>query len=152
MTFERAQPDGDEQMVPRYAGSRGRVEVDATWGTIQPIQISPGVRTIGELELIEHLEAGRPAIDTRLAEYREQARIPGTVGIPHEEIADRLAELDRDRLTAFFCNGPACTATPLAIRALLDAGFAPDRILYYRGGLHDWMTLGLPVEGGRAQE
>ncbi len=28
------------------------------------------------------------------------------------------------------------------------AGYPPEKILYYRGGLHDWLTLGLPVVPG----
>lgn len=49
-----------------------------------------------------------------------------------------------------FCNGPQCGATPEALRALLEHGYPADRLRYYRGGVHDWMTLGLPVEGSRA--
>jgi rhodanese-related sulfurtransferase len=106
------------------------------------------VRTIGELELIEHLERGLAAIDTRLDEYRREAAIPGTVGIPHEEILEHLDQLDADVPTAFFCNGPQCTATPQAIEALLQAEYPAQSILYYRGGMHDWMTLGLPTVTG----
>jgi rhodanese-related sulfurtransferase len=150
VAIERTRAEGEKQMVPRYGESRARVVVDATWGSIQPLEVAPGVRTIGELELIEHLEAGRPAIDTRRPEYREQARIAGTAGIPHEEIGERIGELDRDAVTVLLCNGPQCSATPSAIRALLERGYPAGGLLYYRGGLHDWMTLGLPVEGERA--
>ena len=48
--------------------------------------------------------------------------------------------------TILFCNGPQCAATPDAIRRLFDAGHPPERLLYYRGGIHDWVTLGLPLE------
>ena len=55
--------------------------------------------------------------------------------------------------TVFFCNGPQCGATPDAIRSLLECGFPEASILYYRGGMHDWITLGLPIAppGGRAR-
>jgi hypothetical protein len=43
------------QPVP---GATGLVVVDATWGKINPLELAPGVRTVAELELIEHLEAG----------------------------------------------------------------------------------------------
>lgn len=137
-------------MVPRFADSRARVVVDATWGTIQPLDVAPGVPTVGELEVIEHMEAGRPVVDTRRPEFRDQARIPGSVGIPHAEIGDRIDELDREQVTVVLCNGPQCPATPHAIRELLDRGYPAERLRYYRGGLHDWMTLGLPIEGSRA--
>jgi rhodanese-related sulfurtransferase len=134
-------------MVPRPLDD-GVVNVDATWGTVQPIEIAPGVRTIGELELIEHLERGLPAIDTRLEHFRREATIPGTRGISHEEILEHREELDPGVPTVFFCNGPQCPATPDAITKLLRAGYPAESILYYRGGMHDWMTLGYPTVPG----
>lgn len=134
-------------MVPRPT-AHGTVTVDPGWGTVQPMQLAPGVRTIGELELIEHIERGLPVIDTRLAHFHREATIPGARGIPHDEILDHLGELDPDAPVALFCNGPQCAATPDAVRALLEAGHPARAILYYRGGMHDWMTLGYPTERG----
>ena len=74
--------------------------------------------------------------------------LPGALNIPHAEATDRRGELDRSRVTVFFCNGPQCPQSPTAIRALLDDGFPADRIIYYRGGMHDWVTLGLPTVPG----
>ena len=148
--MKRLAAAGEKQMVPRYIEGSVRVLVDPAWGEIQPQEAGLGVRTVGECEVIEHLEAGRPAVDTRRPEHREQARIPGTVGISHEEITDRIGELDREEVTVMLCNGPQCPATPHAIRELLDRGYPADKLWYYRGGLHDWMTLGLPIEGTRS--
>jgi rhodanese-related sulfurtransferase len=129
-------------------GEEGLVLIDATWGTIQPMTLAPGVQTIGELELIEHLRAGRQLVDTRLAEFVHQGTIPGAIAIAHTEIQNHLEELDPEWPVALFCNGPQCAATPDAVRRLLTAGRRPGLILYYRGGMHDWMTLGLPVALG----
>lgn len=139
-------------MVPRYTTEPGRVVVDSTWGRIQPLQIAPGVRTVGELDVIAHVHAGGRLVDTRRAEQHEQATIPGARAIAHEDIVTRADELDGDDPIVLFCNGPQCAATPTAVRALLSAGFSAERLLYYRGGVHDWMTLGLPVLGTRADE
>jgi rhodanese-related sulfurtransferase len=109
---------------------------------VQPLELAQDVRTLGELELIRHLEQGLPVVDTRLAEFHRDGTVPGARSIPHEEIIERLHELDPTTPTVFFCNGPQCTATPDAVRRLLDAGFPPESILYYRGGMHDWLTLG----------
>ena len=128
----------------------GRVEVDSTWGHIQPLELLPGVETVGELEVIEHIEAGCPLVDTRLPHFFARATLPGAVNIPHTEILDRIDELDRTVRTVFFCNGPQCIATPEAILDLVGAGYPREAILYYRGGLHDWMTLGLPTATSRA--
>ena len=61
-------------MVPQRVAD-GLFEVDATWGTVQPIELAPGVRTIGELELIEHLDSGLPITDTRLPQFHRDATI-----------------------------------------------------------------------------
>lgn len=137
----------DAFLVPRpVPGEAGRFIVDATWGTISPMEIARGVRTVGELELIAHIQAGRPLIDTRRPESFAASTIPGARNIPHTELDERLDDLNRDVQTVLFCNGPACAATPQAIRKLLAAGHPPSRLLYYRGGMHDWLTLGFPVE------
>jgi hypothetical protein len=39
----------------------------------------------------------------------------------------------------------AARATPQAVAALLAAGWEAARLRYYRGGVHDWVTLGLPL-------
>jgi rhodanese-related sulfurtransferase len=123
-------------------------EVDAAWGTIQPLVVAPGVRTVGELDVIDHIERGLPLVDSRLPHFFAEATIPGAVNIPHTDVLDRIDELDPRTPAIFFCNGPQCSATPAAVAALLAAGFPAEAILYYRGGMHDWMTLGLPVEIG----
>ena len=56
-----------------------------------------------------------------------------------------MQELPRAEPSVFFCNGPQCAATPRAILDLLKHRFPPEAMLYYRGGLHDWVTLGYPV-------
>jgi len=134
--------------VPRPL-SDGLFQVDATWGTIQPIELASGVRTIGELELIEHLLEGLPVIDTRLAHFYCEGTIPGAQSIPHEQILDHVDELDGSTPTVFFCNGPQCAATPDAVHKLLGAGYPAEAIYYYRGGMHDWITLGYPTAVGR---
>ena len=50
-------------------------------------------------------------------------------------------------LTSYVPAAQGADASSNAIRALLAAGVPPERLLYYRGGIHDWMTLGLPVDG-----
>ena len=144
--MQRMRPRRESMMVPQPAGDgRGFFVVDATWGEIAPIQLAPGVRTVGELEVMEHARAGLPLVDTRKPEFYEQGTIPGAVSLPHEELDERAGELDPATPAVFFCNGPQCTATPQMIEALLERGHPPEAIRYYRGGMHDWITLGLPV-------
>ncbi len=134
-------------MVPRPVPDQpGLVTVDATWGTISPIQLAPGVRTVGELEVIEHIDGGLPLVDTRLEHFYREGTIPTARNVPHEQIDASKEGLDPGLATIFFCNGPQCAATPAAIQALLAAGYPAESIFYYRGGIHDWMTLGLPLQ------
>lgn len=137
-------------MMPRPLADPGLFEVDGTWGAIQPFELAPGVRTVGEIEVIAHLEEGRALVDSRRPHFYEQATIPSALNVPHPDAVARVDELDRSQPTIFFCNGPQCSATPRAVRALLGAGYPPQAVLYYRGGIHDWMTLALPVVPGGA--
>jgi len=145
--LRRAPRRSNACMVPQpVEGQPGLFTVDATWGTISPMQIAPGVRTVGEIEVITHIEQGLPLVDTRLAHFYDGGTIPGARNISHDRIGESIAGLDPEKPTVFFCNGPQCAATPETIRALLSMGYPPRAVLYYRGGIHDWVTLGLPLE------
>ena len=100
---------------PIVLGDSGLVVLDATWGEIKPIDLADGVGTVGELELIEHLDSGLALIDSRSPESYAAATIPGASNIPHDETIERISELDPDQPTIFFCNGPQCGASPEAI-------------------------------------
>lgn len=132
--------------VPLRLADSGLVVIDATWGTIKPMQLADGVCTVGELEVMEHLDRGLSLIDTRPADAYSSCTIRGARNIPHDEAMQRISQLDAAQPTIFFCNGPQCAATPAAINALLTSGYPPTAIHYYRGGLHDWISLGLPTE------
>src|SRR5205807_6028483 len=72
--IERVPRRDDTCQVPRSLGE-GMVEVDASWGEVQPIELEPGVRTVGELEVIEHLRSQRPIVDTRLEHFYRDGTI-----------------------------------------------------------------------------
>jgi len=137
---------------------------------LQPMTLAPGVETIGELEMLGFLERvgrGDPdilVIDSRSSEWVAQGVIPGTVNIPFthldpesadpKEIAERLevdfgvARLDGlwDFSTAktlvLYCNGAWCGQSPTNIRALLNLGYPPGKLKWYRGGMQDWEQMG----------
>lgn len=141
-------PKKDENhMIPKNLGTEpGLVEVDVTWGSIQSIKSAQQVNTVGELEVYDHHNKGLPIIDARKPGTSGSVTIPGSNNIPYDELVERMDELDENNPSIFFCNGPQCPQSSTAIRQLLDAGHSADRILYYRGGMHDWITLGLPVQ------
>jgi len=44
-----------------------------------------------------------------------------------------------------WCNGPWCDQSPRAIRNLIKLGYPLNKLSYYRGGMQDWLVLGLTV-------
>lgn len=137
--------------VPTVNGN-GLIALDPWWGIVQPMQLHERVKTIGELELVEHLEAGGKLIDTRRPEYVTQSGTIADALVMHWEtiVTDINSALDSGQLEqtetiAYYCNGPQCPATPKAIAKLLESGWPPESILYYRGGVMDWQALGFPL-------
>ena len=124
---------------------------------IQPMTPAKGVRTIGELELLEMLQdASATVIDSRTPDWFVAGSIPGAVNMPYTEMVDHLGELgceidfdgwecENAQPVALFCNGPWCGQSPTAIRRMIEAGFPADKISYYRGGMQVWRMLGLTV-------
>ena len=127
---------------------------------IQPMQVAPGVTTVGEIELLEFAKNGGKLIDGRTLEWHVEGTIPGAINMPYTQMADRLDEVgcvrasdnkwncDKAEKVLLFCNGPWCGQSPMAIKAMLREGYPADKILYYRGGMQAWHTLGLSVVEG----
>jgi rhodanese-related sulfurtransferase len=149
VTRQTAPQDHESTRVPTILKD-GTIQLDPWWGTIQPMSLDTGIITIGELELISYMSQKKYIlIDTRRPEYVAQTGvIPGAVAIHWEHIAAEVKKLDivEDSILVLYCNGPQCAATPRAIEKLLDDGWVPEKLMYYRGGLMDWMGMGLPVE------
>ena len=134
---------------------RKKNDMQLITGVLQPMVPVPGVTPVGELEVLAALaDPEFLVVDMREPEWRLKATIPGSVSIPFSEVTQRLEELgcSRDasgwvctaaRKVVAFCNGPACPQSPTAIRAMVRDGFPPERIYYYRGGMQDWLVLGL---------
>lgn len=137
---------------------------------IQPIQLAPGVETIGELELLKYLQdkdKGEPimVIDSREPKWLSEGMIPGAINLPwtnlhnktasDEDIADilqlqfdaapigKLWNFESAKTLVFYCNGPWCGQSPTNIRALLSLGYPAQRIKWYRGGMQSWKLFGL---------
>lgn len=143
--------DTAPQMVPApVPGEPDMVTVDTTWGQIQPMTPAVGVRAVGETELVEAVAQGALLVDGRSGDSYFRATLPAAVNIPFDDAVNRRAELDGYDQVVFFCNGPQCPQSPTAIRRLAEDGLPVERIRYYRGGMHDWVTLGLPTEPGTA--
>ena len=138
----------------------------------QPMQVAPGVRTIGEVELVEFMrkqlaDGSGLLIDARTPDWHRRGTIPGSINIPFTHLnpqqgaddltlEDALSKLgvsttesgwdfSQAKTLVLWCNGPWCGQSPSAIRGLLSIGYPADKILYYRGGMQLWRIFGLPV-------
>lgn len=139
---------------------------------IQPMQLAPGVETVGELELLAYLrkitrgDDGILVIDSREADWLARSGIiPGATHLPWERLHPGHAKLDdiadileldfgasRDgplwnfenaKTLLFYCNGPWCGQSPTNIKQLLALGYPAQKLKWYRGGMQDWKSLGL---------
>jgi rhodanese-related sulfurtransferase len=81
-------------------------------------------------------------------------------GVPREEpgavtrMMEELGWTDSHLLTekwdftgaktlVLWCNGPTCGQSPRAVKGLLNAGYPPEKLRYYRGGMQMWQLFGL---------
>ncbi|MFO7604264.1 MAG: rhodanese-like domain-containing protein [Gammaproteobacteria bacterium] len=137
---------------------------------IQPMQLAPGVETLGELELLHYLQKTRDdssvmVIDSREPVWLNKGMIPGAKNIPwtrlfnktatETEIAEVLQfefnalrtgslwNFESVKTLVFYCNGPWCGQSPTNIRALLALGYPAHKLKWYRGGMQGWKQLGL---------
>ncbi len=138
---------------------------------IQPSELAPGVKTISELEVLHFLkkisdgDTSMMVIDSRTPAWVEKGIIPGTVNIPWNtldigksdpssvrEILENQLNVKRDegfwnfngaKTLVLFCNGPWCGQSSTTIEDLLKIGYPSRKILWYRGGMQDWESLGL---------
>jgi rhodanese-related sulfurtransferase len=138
----------------------------------QPMIVAEGVKTIGEIELIEFMltrmqDGSGLLIDARTSDWHQRGTIPGSVNVPFthlnplqgadeltlEESLGRLGvtlkgeswDFSQARQVALWCNGPWCGQSPTAIKGLLSIGYPREKILYYRGGMQLWLVFGLPI-------
>ena len=125
---------------------------------IQPMEVAPGIKTVGELEVVKYIDKGGLIIDARTVEWHVRGTIPGSKNIPFTQIASRLDELGCTKGTKWdcsnakevllFCNGLWCGQSPSAIRAMLREGYPANKMLYYRNGMQGWESVGLTVVEG----
>lgn len=142
-----------------------------TVGKIQPMQIAHGVKTVGEIEVLDFIEnksTKNPQkyvlIDSRKLNWYEHSTIPSAINLPYtdieydedfpddyenmlhllsiKQVGDKL-DFSNAKTALLFCNANWCGQSPTAIKILLKMGYPANKILWYRGGLQNWMMLGL---------
>ncbi len=135
---------------------------------IPKMKIEDGIKTIGELELIDFIKnkvykKKGILVDARLKEFYVLETIPGAINIPFtiaqtksKKVTDSLfkalgAKVKSDgsydfsnaKELAIFCSGLWCSASVSLAKNLADKGYPKEKILWYRDGLQAWKLLGL---------
>ena len=135
---------------------------------IQPIQLHPDIKTMGEVELLIFLDTEVKKnkgllVDARMPAWYEKGTIPGSVNIPFTILSDGLKSQHAQKIVKLlgakkikdkwdfsnvkklllFCNGPWCSQSHFAINGLLESGYPSDQLYWYRGGMQSWQLLGL---------
>jgi rhodanese-related sulfurtransferase len=127
---------------------------------------------LGYLKRMADGDKGILVVDSRGPEWIARGTIPGAVNVPWRTIntdvsgsfavpaeADTLAGVLSDTFGArktdsgwdfsqaktlvLFCNGIWCGQSSINIRTLARLGYPADKLKWYRGGMQDWVTLGL---------
>jgi rhodanese-related sulfurtransferase len=77
------------------------------------------------------------------------SHLPGAINIPPAWVAERAPRRipDRDAEIVVYCASVDCNSSHIVAEKLLALGYRNVR--HYAEGKRDWVTAGLPLEGGR---
>ncbi len=64
-------------------------------------------------------------------------------GLLDGDMKTREWDFSNSKELIVWCNGPACGQSPRAIHGLLDVGYPPHKLFYYRGGMQMWQLFSL---------
>jgi rhodanese-related sulfurtransferase len=142
------------------------VQEDCTKLCLSPFKAAPDVETIGEAEvtdfLVNVIQSGNGLLlDARLPDARMQGHLATSVNVPHQaveegnpyrnQILSALGAREFDGILNFsdamelivFDAGPTDSRAVKLINNLLTAGYPPEKLRFYRGGMQVWASLGL---------
>ena len=118
----------------------------------------PGVTVVDSAKVQEMMRSGITLYDTRVAAEYAEAHIKGAKSLPYKEKSAKVVGFDKrqdefaldklpaDKSTAviFYCNAGDCWKSYKASKLAVDAGY--KRVNWFRGGIPEWRSKGLPVE------
>lgn len=81
-------------------------------------------------------------LDVRPQDEFDTAHLPYARSLPLSELAQRLAELPRDREIVAYCRGPFCLMSDEAIKLLQAHGYRARKTF---DGVTEWQAAGLPL-------
>jgi rhodanese-related sulfurtransferase len=95
------------------------------------------------------IEDDAQLVDVRADHEWDAGRIAGAIHLPLAELAERTAEIDKDRPVVLYCRGG--TRSTMAADALAEAGYDAAKL---SEGIVGWAEADLPLEpeGGYVAE
>ncbi len=142
-----------------------------TMGHLLPMNLHEDISTYGELEVLAFMKQmltddSMMLIDACREEWYKYRTIPGAVNMPFHHFKERksfefefehhMRELgvsinENDETLDFteaktilvFCNASWCSQSVAMITSLLDIGYPPEKISWYRGGIQAWLATGM---------
>jgi rhodanese-related sulfurtransferase len=141
-----------------------------TKGKLLPMHLDEDLETYGELEVLAFLREMQTddrllLIDSRKEQWFIYRTIPGATNMPFHYFKDRENyefhfeyalqhlgvtkdengdyDFSKAKTLVLFCNGPWCSQSPSMIFALLEIGYPPENLKWYRGGMQDWLSAGM---------
>ncbi|MDJ0807055.1 MAG: rhodanese-like domain-containing protein [Gammaproteobacteria bacterium] len=130
------------------------------------------LEVLGYLKRLSNGDRTLLVVDSRTPEWIMRGTIPGSVNIPWNKInvdvegsfevaaeADTLEDILKNQFGArlvdgkwdfrnaktliLFCNGSWCPQSGANIKTLLSLGYPAYKLKWYRGGMQDWVSVGL---------
>lgn len=162
-TFEIARVGDPTHVV---SGEMARTSRPCPPDCVLPQTIADGVETVAELELLDFMQNEASdglglLVDTRMPGATEDGMIPGSVGIPHVILSPEnrfrqdillalgatasgdVLNFENAMTLMIYAGGSWDSAGKAGVEHLLDAGYPPEKLLFYRGGMQAWSLLGL---------
>lgn len=170
--------NGEEFTLMRNQTPKNKISElynNTTIGSPQPIVLTKGVETLGELEFIEYMKKAQSdesivIVDSRTPSWHERLRIPGSVNVPFTNFQSKQTAIEtmefefgvtqkangkldfsKAKTIVAYCNGYWCGQTPAMVKnvtySLINLGYPAEKIKYYRGGMQAWASFGFTVVG-----
>ncbi len=121
----------------------------AVAGTHEPTPTSlDGASVISAEQVIELIgsNSNLVVIDARKDSDHQKGWIEGSHALPNTDTnPDSLAKIapDKGAPVLFYCNGVNCHRSYESAKIALAAGYS--KVYWFRGGMEEWETKGLPV-------
>ena len=102
--------------------------------------MSDADREISRQEAQKLIDEGAQLVDVRADHEWEAGHIAGAVHVPLDELAERVAEIDKERPVVVYCRGG--NRSSMATAALAEGGYDAAKM---SEGIVGWAEEGLPL-------